>query len=127
MRLSPTTPNVARQQLISCRTRHDDLDSVLKVPLELAVEAGIPGLLAGLALLVTSLRLGFAQLHREMLLSLPALGSLAAVVGLAGHGLVDTIFFRPEVQITGWFLLATIGAAQALSQSNGPSDGQNHG
>jgi putative inorganic carbon (HCO3(-)) transporter len=58
-----------------------------------------------------------------MLLSLPALGSLAAVVGLAGHGLVDTIFFRPEVQITGWFLLATLGAAQALSQSNGPSNG----
>lgn len=101
--------------------------SAYSVPLELAVEAGIPGLLAGLALLVTSLRLGFAQLHREMLLSLPALGSLAAVVGLAGHGLVDTIFFRPEVQITGWFLLATLGAAQALSQSNGPSDGQNHG
>jgi putative inorganic carbon (HCO3(-)) transporter len=37
---------------------------------------------------------------------------MAAVLGLAGHGLVDTIFFRPEVQITGWFLLATLGAGQ---------------
>ena len=38
VRLSPTTPNVARQQLISCRIRHDDLDSFLKVLRELPIK-----------------------------------------------------------------------------------------
>ena len=81
------------------------------VPLELAVEAGLPGLIAGLGLFIASLRAGLKQLHREQPLSVPALACLAAVLGLAGHGLVDTIFFRPEVQISGWLLLATLGAA----------------
>ena len=57
---------------------------------------------------------GLQQLQRDLALSLPALGAAAAVIGLAGHGVVDTIFFRPEVQITGWFALATLGAARQL-------------
>ena len=86
--------------------------SAYSVPLELAVETGIPGLLAALGLLFTSVRIGFSQLYRDLFFSLPCIGAMAAVLGLAGHGLVDTIFFRPEVQITGWFLLATLGAGQ---------------
>jgi putative inorganic carbon (HCO3(-)) transporter len=92
--------------------------SAYSVPLELAVETGIPGLLAGLGLLVTCQRMGLNQLQRELLLSLPALGALAAVLGMASHGIVDTIFFRPEVQMTGWFALATLGAAQSLVPSH---------
>ncbi len=88
--------------------------SAYSVPLELAVETGIPGLLAATGLLLSSLRLGLQQLQRDLALSLPALGAAAAVIGLAGHGVVDTIFFRPEVQITGWFALATLGAARQL-------------
>ena len=91
--------------------------SAYSVPLELAVETGIPGLLAGLGLFITSLKLGMAQLQRDLLLSLPAVGAMAAVIGLAGHGLVDTIFFRPEVQLSGWFALATLGVAQALKRA----------
>jgi putative inorganic carbon (HCO3(-)) transporter len=86
--------------------------SAYSVPLELAVETGIPGLLAVFGLLITSLKIGFSQIYRDLFLSLPCLGAIAAVVGLAGHGFVDTIFFRPEVQISGWFVLATLGAKQ---------------
>jgi len=86
--------------------------SAYSVPLELAVETGIPGLLAVFGLLITSLKIGISQIYRDLFLSLPCLGAIAAVVGLAGHGLVDTIFFRPEVQISGWFVLATLGAKQ---------------
>ena len=86
--------------------------SAYSVPLELAVETGIPGLLAVFGLLITSLKIGCSQIYRDLFLSLPCLGAIAAVVGLAGHGFVDTIFFRPEVQISGWFVLATLGAKQ---------------
>jgi len=48
------------------------------------------------------------QLRSEAGLALPALGCVAAIVGLGVQGLTDTIFFRPEVQLIGWFCLATL-------------------
>jgi putative inorganic carbon (HCO3(-)) transporter len=82
--------------------------SAYSIPLELAVEGGIPALLAGIGLLWSSLRCGLGQLRSEADLALPALGCVAAVVGLGVQGLTDTIFFRPEVQLIGWFCLATL-------------------
>jgi putative inorganic carbon (HCO3(-)) transporter len=82
--------------------------SAYSIPLELAVEGGIPALLAGLGLLWSSLRCGLGQLRSEAGLALPALGCVAAIVGLGVQGLTDTIFFRPEVQLIGWFCLATL-------------------
>ena len=37
-----------------------------------------------------------------------AIASLAAIAGLLMQGNTDTIFFRPEVQLIGWFALATL-------------------
>jgi putative inorganic carbon (HCO3(-)) transporter len=36
---------------------------------------------------------------------------VAAIVGLGVQGATDTIFFRPEVQLTGWFCLATLAVS----------------
>jgi putative inorganic carbon (HCO3(-)) transporter len=93
--------------------------SAYSIPLELAVEGGIPGLLAGFGLLWGSLRCGLAQLRTDHALTLPALGAAAAIVGLLVQGLTDTIFFRPEVQITGWFCLATLAAIQSRADGDG--------
>ena len=78
------------------------------MPLELLVETGIPGLLACLGLGVASLRNGWRALTADAELALPCLGCLAAIAGLLIQGAADTIFFRPEVQISGWFCLATL-------------------
>ena len=85
--------------------------SAYSIPLELAVEAGIPGLLAGVGLVVTSLRRGLQLWRSDGSWALPAMGVLAVIAALGIQGLTDTIFFRPEVQITGWFCLATLAAA----------------
>ena len=90
--------------------------SAYSVPLELLVEGGVPGLLAGLGLLLASVRSGLAQLKGEATFALPALAALAAIAGLCVQGATDTIFFRPEVQMTGWFCLATL----AVSRSTQP-------
>mgnify|MGYP001972334911 FL=1 len=82
--------------------------SAYSVPLEILVETGIPGLIASLGLLVSSLRRGLIGLGGEGLLNLPRLASLAAIAGLVVQGATDTIFFRPEVQIVGLFCLATL-------------------
>jgi putative inorganic carbon (HCO3(-)) transporter len=87
--------------------------SAYSVPLELLVEGGIPNLLAGLGLLAASIRAGWAQLKGESSWALPALAALAAIVGLCVQGITDTIFFRPEVQLTGWFCLATLSVSRS--------------
>ena len=82
--------------------------SAYSVPLEILVETGIPGLLACLGLLATSLRKGLNQLKADGPSALAAIASLAAITGLLMQGSTDTIFFRPEVQLIGWFALATL-------------------
>ena len=93
--------------------------SAYSVPLELLVEGGVPYLLAALGLLIASLRAGLAQLKGESPWALPALAAIAAIAGLGVQGLTDTIFFRPEVQLTGWFCLASL----AVSRAPAPADG----
>jgi len=85
--------------------------SAYSVPLELLVEGGIPNLLAGLGLLAAAIRAGSAQLKGESAWALPALAALAAIAGLSMQGITDTIFFRPEVQLSGWFCLATLSVS----------------
>jgi putative inorganic carbon (HCO3(-)) transporter len=85
--------------------------SAYSIPLELLVEAGVPGLLAGMALLFTAMRTGLLQGQGQGMLSLPSLAAVAAFAGLAVQGLTDTIFFRPEVQLVALFSLATLAAA----------------
>jgi len=81
--------------------------SAYSVPLELLVEMGIPGLLACCGLMVSSIRSG---LSLDGTSGLIAIGSLAAMTGLLTQGITDTIFFRPEVQLVGWFCLASLAS-----------------
>ena len=82
--------------------------SAYSVPLEILVETGIPGLLACLGLLASSLRQGLNQLNADAPSALASIASLAAIAGLLMQGSTDTIFFRPEVQLIGWFALASL-------------------
>ena len=82
--------------------------SAYSVPLEILVETGIPGLLACLGLLASSLRQGLKQLNADGPSALASIASLAAIAGLLMQGSTDTIFFRPEVQLIGWFALASL-------------------
>ncbi len=86
------------------------------VPLEVAVECGVAGLIA-FALLLISL---FARAHisfwsanadKSTGLSLEqwlTAGAVAALVGLLAQGMVDTVFYRPQVQFIFWLTVALI-------------------
>jgi putative inorganic carbon (HCO3(-)) transporter len=84
--------------------------SAYSIPLEWLVEAGVPGLIAGVGLFLASMRAGLSRRLGDGPLVLPGLASVAAFVGLAVQGLTDTIFFRPEVQLVAFFCLATLAA-----------------
>ena len=84
--------------------------SAYSVPLELLVEMGLPGLIAASGLLWSTFRSGLRGLTLPPPAAGAALASLAAIIGLLTQGITDTIFFRPEVQLIGWFCLATLAA-----------------
>lgn len=75
--------------------------------LEELVEKGILGLAAFLALIGGAI---FRALHHfKQGVSRPwAVAAIAALVGLMIHGLVDTVFYRPSVQILFWLTLAVV-------------------
>lgn len=85
------------------------------VPLEIAVEAGLSGLIIFAALLFVAA----ARAHqafwdsRNGTVRWLAAGAFAALVALMAHGLVDTVFYRPQVQLIFWLMLAiAVCAAQ---------------
>jgi len=84
--------------------------SAYSIPLELAVEAGLPGLLAGIGLVWSTLAAALGQWRSGGAAALPALAAIAIVAALGVQGLTDTIFFRPEVQLVGWFAVASVAA-----------------
>ena len=84
--------------------------SAYSVPLEILVETGFPGLIASLGLLISSMGKGLDSLSSDAPMALASLGCLAAMAGLLVQGITDTIFFRPEVQLIGWFCLATLAS-----------------
>jgi putative inorganic carbon (HCO3(-)) transporter len=95
------------------------------VPLEIGVETGIPGLFAfGWLLLVLA-----AKAHRRFWNSTDnwvrwlAVGAIAAIAGMMVHGLVDTVFYRPQVQFIFWLTVSLIVALPSgPDQAGGPDE-----
>ena len=92
--------------------------SAYSVPLELLVETGFPGLIAVLGLTGTSIGNGIRALRSSAPMVLPWLGCVASLAGLIIQGATDTIFFRPEVQIIGWFCLATLAQIERVKPTD---------
>ncbi|MDE5078450.1 MAG: IctB family putative bicarbonate transporter [Trichodesmium sp. St2_bin6] len=95
------------------RTRYSAL-SAYSVPLEIVVETGFVGLIAFLWLLLVTFNQGFLQLQRLRdvgnVQGYWLIGAIAAIVGLMGHGLVDTVWYRPQINTLWWFMMAIIAS-----------------
>lgn len=90
------------------------------VPLEIAVESGIFALLAFLwiitAVFLKSVKIIINNYPVEQKIITAC--CLAGVIGIMTHGLVDTIFFRPQAQIIFWFLIAALGSCIYIKQNS---------
>jgi putative inorganic carbon (HCO3(-)) transporter len=88
--------------------------SAYSVFLEIAVEAGLIGLFAFLWLLLVTFGQGWRQLQRlREIQSVQAYWLIAALATMAGmlvHGLVDTIWYRPQVSTLWWLMLALVAS-----------------
>ena len=79
--------------------------------LEIAIEIGVIGLVTFVLIFLLS----FLKLHRLFWTkgNTLAIGISLSLIGLIVHGMVDTVFFRPQIFIPFWFLLASIGKLES--------------
>ena len=88
--------------------------SAYSVFLEVAVETGLIGFFCFLWLLLVTFNSGFLQLRRLRLQrnteGLGLLGGIAILAGMLGHGLVDTVWYRPQVNTLWWLMVGLVAS-----------------
>ncbi|MGF1512897.1 MAG: IctB family putative bicarbonate transporter [Elainellaceae cyanobacterium] len=93
--------------------------SAYSVFLEISVETGIIGLVCFLWLLVVAFSCGWRSLQRlrqgRESSWLWLIAAMAAITGMLAHGLVDTVWYRPQVSILWWLMLALVASFDRLA------------
>ena len=97
-----------------------DALSAYNIYLETAVESGIFALIAFLGFIITlsykTVKAILSYGNKEYVIFLSA--CIIAVWGILFHGLVDTIYFRPQLQFVFWTYVAVICALLPINKSN---------
>lgn len=95
--------------------------SAYSIPLEIAVETGLIGLSCFLWLLLVTFYQGWVQLQRLRAIASPEgfwlIAAIASLLGMLTHGLVDTVWYRPQVNMLWWFAIAIIASYYSPFQS----------
>lgn len=95
------------------RPRYSAL-SAYSIFLEVLVETGIIGFICFLWLLVATVAQGWRALQYLRALKSQEgfwlIGAIASLVGMLGHGIVDTVLYRPEVNTLWWLMFALIAS-----------------
>ncbi|ARV61789.1 putative bicarbonate transporter, IctB family [Nostocales cyanobacterium HT-58-2] len=86
--------------------------SAYSIFLEITVETGFVGLACFLWVLIVIFNTAFLQLQRlRELKSVDGfwlMGAIATMAGMLAHGLVDTVWYRPEVNTVWWLMVGLI-------------------
>ncbi len=84
------------------------------VPLELTVETGIIGVICYGWLIFSIFRQAWIALNRlrsdRNMDGLWIIAAIATIVGMMTHGLFDTVWYRPQVQLLWWLAVAIISS-----------------
>jgi putative inorganic carbon (HCO3(-)) transporter len=93
------------------------------VPLEVAVESGLLGLATFAGLLVAALARAHFNFYssEDGCLRWLLAGCTSGLIGLMTHGLVDTVFYRPQVQFVFWMIVAIIVSSGAVAKHKNSS------
>ncbi|NEO54461.1 MAG: putative bicarbonate transporter, IctB family [Okeania sp. SIO3B5] len=95
------------------RPRYSAL-SAYSVPLEIIVETGFIGFTAFLWLLLVTFNQGVLNLRRLRdagdRQGYWLIGAMVGMVGLMAHGLVDTVWYRPQINTLWWLMVAIIAS-----------------
>ncbi len=88
--------------------------SAYSVFLEIAVETGLIGFVCFIWLLIVTFNSGLMQLRRlrqqRNVQGLWLIAGIVALVGMLGHGLVDTVWYRPQVNTLWWLMVGLVAS-----------------
>lgn len=88
--------------------------SAYSIFLEILVETGIIGLSCFLWLMVVTFSRGMQQLKRLRELAKPEgfwlIAAISTIAGMLSHGIVDTVWYRPQVSTLWWLMVAIIAS-----------------
>jgi putative inorganic carbon (HCO3(-)) transporter len=100
--------------------------SAYSIFLETAVEMGFIGLFALLWAIAVTIYQGIVQLHRLREGADPQgywlMAALAIVAGMLAHGLVDTVWYRPQINVLWWLAIAIVASFYGSSASSESGD-----
>lgn len=86
-----------------------DALSAYNIYLETAVESGIFALLAFLGFLISNIFCAIRYIFsKNSVNSIYIIIAITSVAGMLVHGLVDTVFFRPQIQFIFWIMIGII-------------------
>ena len=99
--------------------------SAYSVILEVLVEMGIIGFCCFLWLLLVTLNQGWQQLTRLRQLGnvqgFWLMAAIATLVGMMSHGLVDTVWYRPQVNTLWWLMMGIIASFYQVEADREPT------
>ena len=88
--------------------------SAYSIFLEIIVETGFVGLASFIWLLIVTFNAGLLQLQRLRQLKnsdgLWLIGAIVTMVGMLAHGLVDTVWYRPQVNTLWWLMIGIVAS-----------------
>jgi len=89
-----------------------DALSAYNIYLETAVESGIFALISFVAFLGLNIFKAIKFiLSSKTIEAIYVLAALLSIIGILTHGIVDTVFFRPQIQFTFWIMIGIIRVA----------------
>lgn len=88
--------------------------SAYSIFLEIIVETGFVGFASFIWLLIVTFNAGLIQLQRLRQLKnsdgLWLIGAIVTMVGMLAHGLVDTVWYRPQINTLWWLMVAIVAS-----------------
>lgn len=97
------------------KARHSALGAY-SVPLEMLIETGVVGLLTYGWLVTVVIGRGLGAIRKEP--SLWGIAGLSIVVGMLVHGLGDTVWYRPQVQVLWWLAVALVMVGEKQNETS---------
>ena len=90
------------------------------IALEMLVEGGILLFIAFSWLIALCFIRGIKFIHKDNLLQnkIIVASCLIGIAGMMTHGLVDTIWFRPQINMIFWMLIAILAAVTSDNKEN---------
>ena len=90
-----------------------DALSAYNIFLEIAVESGIFALIAFVGFLITLIKNGinFILKSADTKSVIIVAAAVISIIAVCIHGLVDTVFFRPQIQFVFWTMVAILSAS----------------